>query len=306
MSSSSGFQAMPGWYWPDDHPTEEQTGPSSQPEQPTSGSSTAGASPRAGQGTQSRRRHWPPRQCRICLETVHPTFNVPSENLPGFFQSTPNVTYEDESGRLIRPCLCKGSSKYVHEACLQAWRHADPSYGRRNYWQCPTCGFKYRLARLGAGRFVASVAAQITLTVLILIMVVFLLGFVADPIINMYLDPWSYVLPWSSGRTDYYRYEDDEPSTWTEHFAKGFTGMGVIGFLKVILASPFYFRMGGGRGRQTGRDRYEQISWIIILIGVATFLVAIYKGVRAWSRRTLEKAGERVMDVQGDDDDDDE
>lgn len=104
-------------------------------------------------------------------------------------------------------------------------------------------------------------------------MVVFLLGFVADPIINMYLDPWSYVLPWSSGRTDYYRYEDDEPSTWTEHFAKGFTGMGVIGFLKVILASPFYFRMGGGRGRQTGRDRYEQISWIIILIGVATFLV---------------------------------
>lgn len=33
---------------------------------------------------------------------------------------------------------------------------------------------------------------------------------------------------------------------------------------------------------------------------------AIYKGVRVWSRRTLERAGERVMDVQGDDDDDDE
>lgn len=33
---------------------------------------------------------------------------------------------------------------------------------------------------------------------------------------------------------------------------------------------------------------------------------AIYKGVRAWSRRTLERAGERVMDVQGDDDDDED
>ena len=33
---------------------------------------------------------------------------------------------------------------------------------------------------------------------------------------------------------------------------------------------------------------------------------AIYKGVRAWSARTLEMAGERVMDVQQDDDDDDE
>ena len=32
----------------------------------------------------------------------------------------------------------------------------------------------------------------------------------------------------------------------------------------------------------------------------------VYKGVRAWSRRTLEKAGERVMDVAGDDIDDDE
>lgn len=50
--------------------------------------------------------------------------------------------------------------------------------------------------------------------------------------------------------------------------------MGVLGFLKVLLASPLsYFRIGGGaRGRTTGRDRYEQISWIIILVGVATFL----------------------------------
>jgi hypothetical protein len=35
-----------------------------------------------------------------------------------------------------------------------------------------------------------------------------------------------------------------------------------------------------------------------------TYIQAVYKGVRAWSRRTLEKAGERVMDVQGDNDDD--
>ena len=30
----------------------------------------------------------------------------------------------------------------------------------------------------------------------------------------------------------------------------------------------------------------------------------MYKAVRAWSRQTLEKAGERVMDVNVDDDDD--
>lgn len=31
---------------------------------------------------------------------------------------------------------------------------------------------------------------------------------------------------------------------------------------------------------------------------------AVWKGVRAWSRKTLEKAGERVVDVHGEDDDD--
>lgn len=161
MSSSSGFQAMPGWYWPDDVPKEEPppgaaSTPRPQP-QAANGSSQAGST-QQGQDARPKRTHWPPRQCRICLEIVQPTLNAPSESLPAFLQSShPNVVYEDEGGRLIRPCLCKGSSKYVHDQCLQAWRHADPSYGRRNYWQCPTCGFKYRLARLGAGRFVGSI-----------------------------------------------------------------------------------------------------------------------------------------------------
>jgi hypothetical protein len=299
--SSSGFEPIPGWYWPEDVPKEGTDEVSNRAtsgrEKPTPSTSSSADDPaRTGQGAQSsRRKYWPPRQCRICLETVEPTYHVPSENLPSFFQSTPTVTYEDEGGRLIRPCSCKGSSKYVHENCLQAWRHADPSYGRRNYWQCPTCGFKYRLARLGWGRFIASAgelipmpcsnpfndidtstAAQVSLTVLILIVTVFFLGFVADPIINMYLDPWSFLMPWTS--SDRYYYEDEESSGWLEHFLKGFTSMGVIGFLKILLASPFsYFRIGGGRGRNTGRDRYEQISWIIIVVGVFTFLVVRMK-----------------------------
>ena len=151
---------MPGWYFPDDIPkdTPRSTSGSASERRRSSNASGAHEPPPAEQGTQSSgRTHWPPRQCRICLETVQPTTHVPSENLPGVFQSAPNVTYEDESGRLIRPCLCKGSSKYVHEACLQAWRYADKAYGRRNYFQCPTCGFKYRLVWLSTGRLVASV-----------------------------------------------------------------------------------------------------------------------------------------------------
>ncbi len=107
-------------------------------------------------------------------------------------------------------------------------------------------------------------------------MAVFILGFFADPIINLYLDPWSFVAPWSS--SPQYYYDDDDTATWYEHFAKGIASMGVLGFLKVLLTSPLsYFRIGGGRGRNTGRDRYEQVSWIIILIGVGTFLLVSSK-----------------------------
>lgn len=156
------------------------------------------------------------------------------------------------------------------------------------------------------GRVVASVGTQIVLTVAILFAVVFVLGFVADPIINLYLDPWGFIGLAPTYPNEYY-YDDDEASSWTEHFLKGFTSMGVIGFLKVLLASPFsYFRINSRRGRATGRDRYEQVSWLIILIGVATFLAAIYRGVRAWSVRILERAGERIMDVGNDDDDDED
>jgi hypothetical protein len=161
MSYTSAFQPPGSWNWPDDLPkrepsqAESSTTSSSPPPQPP-GSASAGEQSRPRTEPRSGRTHWPPRQCRICLETVQPTFHAASDSLPGFLQS-PSVVYQDEGGRLIRPCMCKGSSKYVHDACLQAWRHADPSYGRRNYWQCPTCGFKYRLARLGAGRFVGSI-----------------------------------------------------------------------------------------------------------------------------------------------------
>lgn len=124
-------------------------------------------------------------------------------------------------------------------------------------------------------------AAQIALTVLIMTSMVFVLGFFADPILNLYFDPWRTLMPWtSSSRGDYFFEPEDEPDSWTEHFAKGFAGMGVLGFLKVIVTSPLsYFRIGGGRGRATGRDRYEQVSWIIILIGVGTFLAV---RIRPW------------------------
>jgi hypothetical protein len=104
------------------------------------------------QQQQARQKHWKPRKCRICFDIVYPKFVTPVENVPGMFQPKPQVVYESEDGgRLLSPCKCKGSNKYVHEGCLQQWRMQDPT-SKRNYWSCPTCKFNYRLSRLGWGR----------------------------------------------------------------------------------------------------------------------------------------------------------
>lgn len=223
------------------------------------------------------------------------------------------MTYEsEEGGRLLSPCRCKGTQKYVHEDCLSSWRKADPMQ-KRNYWQCPTCHYTYRLQRLTWASWLSSNISQVGLTFFIFLTCVFVLGFVADPIINLYLDPIT-TISTAGGPTGSFIYED-EPTTWIEHFAKGLASLGLLGFAKFLFTlSPFqWFNMRGtnivfGRSHAggSGRDRISQISWITIMVGIVTFLWAVWKGVRAWSRKTLENASERVLDVRHDDSDDEQ
>lgn len=57
-------------------------------------------------------------ECRICLE-------------------------EDEEENLISPCLCRGTTKYIHEKCLNEWRTL--SENTDNQTICPQCKFEYVL-----------------------------------------------------------------------------------------------------------------------------------------------------------------
>ena len=175
--AATGFDPPPQWQWPTDLPAPKASStipsvPGAFENEETSTAYRRGAAaqsgeervktegaesnpqPRPTQPNPKQERHWLPRTCRICLEVVHPTFEAPSEHLPSAFQPTPRVSYissDPQDGRLLRPCKCKGSSKYVHEGCLQSWRHADPN-SKRNFWQCPTCGFRYRLERVRVSR----------------------------------------------------------------------------------------------------------------------------------------------------------
>lgn len=133
------------------------------------------------------------------------------------------------------------------------------------------------------GRWISSTTTQIVLTVAIFVLALFGMGFVADPIINFYAEPYSvFTSPTSLGEKIEPIFTDGEVPTWTEHFVKGLASLGLLGFVKVLVTlSPWNWLnlrssgiMGGGSGRSgnTGRDRLGNISWIVVLVGICTFL----------------------------------
>lgn len=254
---------------------------------------------------------YPTRTCRICLEEVPATVTMYPPGLPVQFQ-TPNVEYKnsDEYGRLIRPCLCKGGMRYIHELCLMQSRVGG---GRSNAkWQCPTCLYRFSFQRLNAQRILESPAANAGVTVIVLIVMMFVLGFIADPLINLYFDPYDTIR-----YSDYWHKIDlnevDLESGWTSHFSKGFVTMGLVGFLKTALANPWHWwnwrHMVGAGGRtrtgNTGQERVVNISWIAIAVGVATAFWLFYQWVQSIVGRTLHRIGNNIVDTRlpGDDDD---
>ena len=159
----------------------------------------------AGRGTQNRNkrpRQYGPRSCRICLETEYPHFPEMGSTLLGISTTSSKPVYtssDPELGRLLSPCKCKGSQKYVHEGCLNAWRATNPM-SDRVFWQCPTCKFTYRLTRLSWASMVSSKWAQIVLTAFTMLIGIFILGFIADPVMDLWFDPMGTIVDTVSDR----------------------------------------------------------------------------------------------------------
>lgn len=214
------------------------------------------------------------RTCRICFDEVQPTFE-PLSTTTQFLGQKPRVRYvseDPECGRLMRPCKCKGTQKYVHEGCLRAWRMSAGA--DRNLWKCPTCLYEYKLNRLSWGAWVSSTVVRAGLTLLVLVLSVFLLGFIAEPILN-FVDPGMFLASFD----EFEDLEDwvphDQPETWAWHFTRGFFALGIMGIFKsFMILRPWHgwnIRIGGGARRRRGGG-LEDISWVMVLLGVAMFL----------------------------------
>lgn len=48
------------------------------------------------------------------------------------------VCFEDDDAKLISPCECNGTQKYIHKECFDKWLLIS-----RNDTTCPTCHYEY-------------------------------------------------------------------------------------------------------------------------------------------------------------------
>lgn len=106
------------------------------------------------------RAHAPPESvhmCRICLS---------EDTAPG--------------DRLLAPCRCKGTARYVHASCLDRWRSV--SMRRDSVIACDQCRTPYKLRASATARLLAS-PLQHTATALLLLFIVIVLGGVAGSIL---------------------------------------------------------------------------------------------------------------------------
>lgn len=259
-----------------------------------------------------------PRECWICKATVYPTYAEPSY-LDSIRGKPPRRVYEDEDGRLICPCNCKGSIKWVHETCLQEWRYQ--SANTDNYWKCRTCGFRYQFERMDWARRVRSPVLAFGLAAVIFVFLIFLLGFIGDYILDFWLDPTAIMAGFVGMELDDWDdvdadrglgIADLDENSWSFHFVKGLFSLGLLGFVKsFVVMSPFQWwnlrtsgLVGGGRRRGTGRDRLENVSLTLVIIGAVSFFWVSSLPSRRWISLLLTNAPDGVechpkMDQEG-------
>ncbi|KAG0044789.1 hypothetical protein BGZ83_009938 [Gryganskiella cystojenkinii] len=245
------------------------------------------------------------RQCRICLG---------------------GADEEDTLGRLISPCLCKGSMKYVHVECLNAWRERSPK--RESHYKCDTCKYSFSFRRTSMARYLAHPISTFILTLIAFAGVVFAAGFAMKLLLYLTMDGSH------EFTVDLDDFDDDQlkqlrsefvvlktPKTLRavfkidkSHMVFGSFFVSIIGFLQLLLSTILMgggggvFRIGGfglgGRrhGARGERQREGGIGGIVLMIalvfGLFKSVYMTYQFVNRMSRRVLAKAELMVLEVQ--------
>jgi hypothetical protein len=253
------------------------------------------------------------RTCRICFGT----------NAPG-----------EEGGRLISPCLCRGTMRFVHVDCLNAWRNVGQ--GVKRFYECDQCRFRYNLKRTYWAGILGKAWVASLVTVGVFVVVAFLAGFVVKGLVLLWNHP-AFALPspraeGEGGGLLNNPYPDDDDDEWQAvfdlrgifadihlfdtihsfwrvdwtHFLSGILGVGLVGasqvFFTMLLHNPFggnvrlARRRGGGGGGGEGGFGGILLA-IVVLVGIGKTFRVIYQAVNAFTKRRLISLENAILEV---------
>ena len=236
------------------------------------------------------------RTCRICLETVTSAID-PTSGESSYGSS------DSLDGRLLHPCKCSGSQRYVHESCLQSYRTHDLL--QDSHVKCPTCGYSYRLETSPLRGFITHSATQVLTTGIIIAFLVFAGGYAVIPLLSITirfrqtLEYCVTVIPW---------YTADRG--WLDHFAQGAVLVGLTG-IAILLSDaiimlwtrvwhpPIWFMIFLGLLSPQGDSHV--FFWIQMALGMFGVAYSTWCVIRTQCRRLAEGGGMvRVLEYRGD------
>ena len=238
--------------------------------------------------------------CRICLST-----QTPEE-------------------RLISPCKCRGTSKWIHLSCLNQWRRA--SRNSKSYYRCDQCHYEYSFRRTDLAELLLSQYTLFALTAITFTIAMFFGGFVVK--LGLYMYPpermirstgWFssfFYTPFDAGTDMLSAASALVPTTprhWREifvidvwHFFQGFISLGIIGVVGFLgtggLFSLRTFMPNGRRRRQQGDGvGLGELAFIVVLLlGCSKVAHVMWKRVRELVKVKLAVLGERILEVDPD------
>lgn len=218
-----------------------------------------------------------------------------------------------EEGKLISPCLCSGSIRFVHLACLNHWRRA--SANRKASFQCDQCGFKYsmrrtRLASVLRASLVLNLVAISAFAVLLLCcayLVAYLRSFHPAYAIEL-LNSTLLGSPEEGGSGEdhgdllsmmemeaMYLLPLERLGLRVVDLCGSIVILGIVGVFFSGLTFDGLFLLALGRRR--GRAEPDVAVIYLLLLGLVKFHLALYNFFKEYSAKLLQSAEENILEV---------
>lgn len=89
---------------------------------------------------------------------------------------------DEELGNLFSPCVCRGTSRFVHVECLNRWRQR--SVGANSFFRCDQCQYEYRISRSSVSGLATNKYALGIVTFVFFTLLIFLSGFLATGVLE--------------------------------------------------------------------------------------------------------------------------